>query len=125
MKKPSPEEVIEYALSLNFKLDGQQFCDYYESKGWVVGRSPMKSWKASVRLWKSTSHRFGTPIPSYKVPEPEKIEAANKRAQELMDREWERREKERRAKERRDLKAIQIAKTTHSWEDNEEHWSVP
>jgi len=25
--------------------------DYYESKGWIVGKAPMKSWQASVRNW--------------------------------------------------------------------------
>ena len=25
--------------------------DYYESKGWLVGRSKMKDWRAAVRNW--------------------------------------------------------------------------
>lgn len=24
---------------------------YYQSKGWVVGKSPMKDWQAAVRRW--------------------------------------------------------------------------
>jgi len=54
--KPTPEEVSAYAKEINFNLEGQKFCDYYESKGWVVGRSPMKNWKACVRTWKSNGH---------------------------------------------------------------------
>lgn len=28
-----------------------RFCAYYESKGWTVGKSPMKDWKAAARGW--------------------------------------------------------------------------
>lgn len=50
--KPTPAEVTEYAASLGYQLAGEQFCDYYESKGWLIGKSPMKSWQAAVRTWK-------------------------------------------------------------------------
>lgn len=51
-EKPTPEEVAAYAKTIEFNLNGQQFCDFYESKGWKVGNSPMKSWEAAVRTWK-------------------------------------------------------------------------
>lgn len=54
--KPSPEEVTVYSKELGFDLDGQMFCDYYDSKGWVIGKSPMKNWKAAVRTWKMRSN---------------------------------------------------------------------
>ena len=50
--KPTSEEVTGYAKELGFDLDGQAFCDYYESKGWRIGNTPMKSWQAAVRTWK-------------------------------------------------------------------------
>lgn len=50
--RPSAPEVTAYAKSISFALDGQHFVDYYDSKGWVVGRSPMRDWKAAVRTWK-------------------------------------------------------------------------
>lgn len=49
--KPSPEEVTKYASEHNMQVDGQQFCDFYESKGWKVGKNPMINWKAAVRTW--------------------------------------------------------------------------
>lgn len=52
MKKPTPQEVEEYAQTISFPIDGEAFCDFYASKGWVVGRSPMKDWQAAVRTWK-------------------------------------------------------------------------
>jgi hypothetical protein len=52
-KKPSPSEVTEYAKSIDFDLDGEQFCDYYEARGWKYGTGkPMVDWKAAVRTWR-------------------------------------------------------------------------
>jgi hypothetical protein len=52
-KPPTPEEVENYQLekhgSILFK--GTKFCNYYESKGWLVGKNKMSSWKAAVRTW--------------------------------------------------------------------------
>lgn len=51
-KKPTPEEITEYAAqTYNWKMDGEKFWAYYESKGWKVGTSPMKSWQAAVLTW--------------------------------------------------------------------------
>jgi len=50
-QKPEPEEVNRYATEIGAKVDGQAFCDFYESKGWKVGNAAMKDWKASVRTW--------------------------------------------------------------------------
>jgi phage replication O-like protein O len=50
--KPTPEEVVSYAKSINFTLDGAQFCDHYEARGWMIGKNKMKNWQAAVRTWK-------------------------------------------------------------------------
>jgi hypothetical protein len=52
-KKPTAHEVEEYAKSIDFSLNGQQFIDYYQAKGWMIGKNKMKDWKAAVRTWKS------------------------------------------------------------------------
>lgn len=49
--KPSVEEVANYCKERSNSVDPQSFVDFYESKGWVVGKSPMKDWKAAVRTW--------------------------------------------------------------------------
>jgi hypothetical protein len=36
---------------VNSKIEAEKFVDYYSSKGWLVGKSKMKDWKASVRNW--------------------------------------------------------------------------
>ena len=59
--KPTALEVTEYAKSKGINLDGEIFCSFYESKGWMVGRNPMKSWKAAVTgTWKNGSNRGGS-----------------------------------------------------------------
>ena len=54
--KPKAEDVTEYAKTIQYALDGQKFCDHYEAKGWLVGRSPMRDWKAAVRTWKNNGY---------------------------------------------------------------------
>lgn len=48
---PSVEEVRDYVTEKGYSVDPDRFVDFYTAKGWVVGRSPMKDWKASVRTW--------------------------------------------------------------------------
>jgi len=49
---PSVSEVEEYGKTLSPEFTrAAAFVDFYESKGWLVGKSPMKSWQASVRTW--------------------------------------------------------------------------
>ena len=40
--KKSDEEISRFA---------KKFINFYESKGWKVGKSPMKDWRACVRTW--------------------------------------------------------------------------
>lgn len=48
---PTVEEVREYVRENGYHVDPETFVDFYASKGWVVGKSPMKDWKAAVRTW--------------------------------------------------------------------------
>ena len=50
-QKPSLEEIRSYCQERGNKVDPEQFYNFYESKGWMVGKSPMKDWQASVRTW--------------------------------------------------------------------------
>lgn len=52
-KTPTPEEVQNYCNERKNNISGSEFCDFYESKGWVVGKTKMKDWKAAVRTWES------------------------------------------------------------------------
>lgn len=48
---PSIQEVREYCVGRGNGIDAEQFVDFYASKGWRIGNSPMKDWKAAVRTW--------------------------------------------------------------------------
>lgn len=48
---PTLEEVTIYCSERKNSVDPERFMDYYESKGWIVGKSKMKNWKAAVRTW--------------------------------------------------------------------------
>ena len=50
--KPTLTEVIDYCNATQANIDPQDFIDFYESKGWMVGRNKMKCWKSCVRRWK-------------------------------------------------------------------------
>ncbi len=56
--RPNSKEVNEYAESIGFNLQGDQFIDHYEARGWLIGKNPMKDWKAAVRTWKRNSNQF-------------------------------------------------------------------
>lgn len=49
--KPTVEEVAAYCQERNNNVDPQRFWNFYEAKGWKIGKSPMKDWKACVRTW--------------------------------------------------------------------------
>lgn len=50
---PQVPEVAAYCAERGNDVDARAFCDFYASKGWRVGRSPMKDWRAAVRTWEN------------------------------------------------------------------------
>lgn len=59
--KPSVEQIAEYCRERKNNIDAQHFFDHYESKGWKIGKNPMKNWKAAVRTWEKNSFNPSTP----------------------------------------------------------------
>lgn len=49
--KPSLKEIQEYCRERRNSVNAENFFDFYESKGWLVGQSKMKDWRACVRTW--------------------------------------------------------------------------
>lgn len=54
---PSAAEVREYCRERENAVDAESFVDFYAAKGWKVGNSPMKDWKAAVRTWEKRESR--------------------------------------------------------------------
>lgn len=66
-KVPDVREVLEYGLSIGYRINAEQFLNYYEARGWMMVKTPIKSWKACVRTWKMRAQENGqtmfTPVP--------------------------------------------------------------
>ena len=49
---PTQEEANSYFLEKgSTEIEAEKFVDFYQSKGWLVGKTKMKDWKAAVRNW--------------------------------------------------------------------------
>ncbi len=48
---PTVDEAKEYCTERKNSVDANRFIDFYSSKGWMVGKSKMKDWKAALRGW--------------------------------------------------------------------------
>lgn len=67
--KPTVAEIQKYCSERKNTVDAEKFFDFYESKGWKVGKESMKDWKASVRTWeKSNSKTPDKPTNAYYNP---------------------------------------------------------
>ena len=56
---PTVENVRDYCLETGKPIDAEAFVDFYSSKGWKVGSSSMKDWKAAVRNWRKRDEQNG------------------------------------------------------------------
>ena len=60
---PTVSEVSDYCKERGSNIDPEQFVDFYASKGWMVGKTPMKDWKAAVRTWENRRKQEGEEDP--------------------------------------------------------------
>lgn len=61
---PTLEEVQAYCQERKNNIDPEVFIDFYESKGWMVGKNKMKDWKATVRTWEKNQKKKTKQNPS-------------------------------------------------------------
>jgi biotin operon repressor len=57
-KKPTADEIRDYCKTKDIDIDVDYFMDYYESNGWMTGKTHMKDWQASVRNWSRREKQF-------------------------------------------------------------------
>ena len=55
---PTVDMVREYCIERKNNVCAEQFVSHYESKGWKIGKSPMKDWQAAVRTWENNDRRY-------------------------------------------------------------------
>lgn len=60
---PSLEDVGDYVRKKHLDyVDAESFINFYESKGWMVGKSKMKNWKSAISGWNSRNRNEGSPV---------------------------------------------------------------
>ena len=57
---PTVAEVTAYCQERRNSISPEAFVDFYASKGWMVGKNPMRDWKAAVRTWERSEGRGRT-----------------------------------------------------------------
>lgn len=50
-KKPTVDELKGLCEEKGYGFNPQHFIEYYESNGWMVGRTKMKNWRAAAANW--------------------------------------------------------------------------
>ncbi len=53
---PTISEIKEYCALRNNNVDAENFYDFYQSKGWLIGKVKMKDYKAAIRTWERSSN---------------------------------------------------------------------
>ena len=48
---PTTDEVRDYCRSRGKGVDPDRWFNHYQAKGWMIGKTKMKDWKAAVRTW--------------------------------------------------------------------------
>ena len=48
---PPLKEITDYCLERKNNVNPKTWLNHYEAKGWMIGKSPMKDWKAAIRTW--------------------------------------------------------------------------
>ena len=48
---PMISEVEIYCIERKNNIDAESFINFYDSKGWMVGKNKMKDWMACIRTW--------------------------------------------------------------------------
>lgn len=81
--KPTIGEIEAYCIDRSNNVNPEKFFNFYESKGWYVGKNKMKDWKAAVRTWEKDDEK----LPSWfnqEIKERERTEDEERQLQELI-----------------------------------------
>lgn len=76
-KQPTVQEVQQYINEKGYTFNAEQFIDHYQAKGWMIGNSKMKDWKAACRTWS----KYETNKPRRNLTAVERVEAACRKSE--------------------------------------------
>lgn len=69
---PSLDEISAYISEKGYSVDAERFFNFYESKGWMVGKTKMKKWKAAVANWEKDEKEKSSGKKERATPQPGK-----------------------------------------------------
>ena len=55
--KPTLEEINNFIIENNLKVNTETFYYYYEANGWKIGKVAMKNWQATLRQWNARENK--------------------------------------------------------------------
>lgn len=58
---PTAKEVEDYCKEKGYGINARDFCNFYESRGWMIGKTPMSSWRKATATWESRRKASGKP----------------------------------------------------------------
>jgi hypothetical protein len=64
VKRFTPPTIEELSEIITDRFEAEKYLDYYNSNGWIVGRSKMKDWKAAARNWLRNKKKFNPEKPA-------------------------------------------------------------
>jgi hypothetical protein len=78
--KPTVDQVNALIEERGYTFKGQDFIDYFESVGWVVGKTqkPMKSWSHAMATFQKNQGEPPRPRPKKRKPAEKRLEEARK-----------------------------------------------
>ena len=65
---PSVDEVAAYCLERGNDIDSEAFVAFYASKGWKVGKEPMKDWRQAMITWERKRKAESSPAQRQQTP---------------------------------------------------------
>jgi hypothetical protein len=66
---PTLEEAQAYFVERGSTAEqGERYWNFYESKGWKVGKTPMERWKAAASNWIARSKEYANGKPEKSIP---------------------------------------------------------
>jgi len=55
---PDLDSVRAYCQSRKNSVDPEQFVNYYETRGWMAGKSKIRNWQSAVRIWEKNAGAY-------------------------------------------------------------------
>ena len=59
---PTLKMIENYISEKEYNIDSGKFFNFYEAKGWLVGKNKMKDWQASIRTWLPQKEKLNNKI---------------------------------------------------------------